>query len=231
MADNISIGTFTGGSTVATDNVGDVHFEKMKVNLGGVGVDGATWDGKEQGGTLAVVTSVSNLAAGTITKLEGGTITMTATGKDTFASLGTFTITLAALASSAVGVGRQSVLIDNTANRFSEANIYCKFTVGTPTANTLIYVYLLRRDNVSLADDNAGTGDASLTVVNAPLLGNVLVSGTTVNAAYSASFNTRQFGALGPQWGVAVVNSSGATLNGTAGSHSITYVGINPSLT
>lgn len=147
--------------------------------------------------------------------------------KDNFNSA-SFTITLASLASSTSGVGRQSTLVDNTSNLYTSAQIDLKITTGTsPTANTLVYVYLIRSDNnTPIIDDGAGSSDAGLTVVNAPLLGTILVSAATSNAAYYGIFDTKFLGSLGPKWGIAVVNSTGAALNSTEGNHVKEYLGI-----
>lgn len=149
--------------------------------------------------------------------------------KDSFAANTALTITLGSLASSVAGVGRQSTLVDNTSNLYTSAQIALKITTGTtPTANTLIYVYLIRSDNAGTAiiDDGAGASDAGLTVINAPLLGTILVSAATSNTAYYGVFDTKFLGSLGPKWGVAVVNSTGAALNSTGGNHVVEFNGI-----
>lgn len=151
-----------------------------------------------------------------------------ATIKDTFASVGTFTITLASLSNS-TSAGRQSTLIDNTTNLYTSAQVNCKITVGTtPTANSLIYVYLIRSNNDStpIIDDAGGASDAAITITNAPLLGTILVPAATSNTAYYGVFDTKFLGSLGPKWGIAVVNNSGVALNSTAGNHVCSYVGI-----
>lgn len=140
---------------------------------------------------------------------------------DTFGTTTTFTITAASLASSTVGVGRQSTLV--TGNTARSALVACKFTAGTsPTANTLVYVYLIRGDG-TLNDDNAGASDAGITIINAPLLGTILVSAATSNATYYGLFDTKFLGSLGPTWGIAIVNSTGATANATAGNFLFEY--------
>lgn len=158
-----------------------------------------------------------------------------ATLKETFSSPTTMTITLASLASSTTGVGRQSDLVDNSSNRYVSANVYVKVTVGTsPTANTPIYVYLLRSDNnggSQLVTDGAGASDAGLTVKNAQLLGVITCTATTSDVAYIEAFDTSSFGPLGPEWGIAVVNSTGVALNSTTGNHSVTYVGVTKDIT
>lgn len=141
--------------------------------------------------------------------------------KDTLAASASFTITLASLAHSAAGVGRQSTLL--TGNTAPSALVSVKFTVGTnPTANTLIYVYLIRSDG-TIADDAAGASDAAITIKNAPLLGTILCTATTSDATYYGTFDTKSLGSLGATWGIAVVNSTAVTSNSTAGNFDARY--------
>lgn len=154
------------------------------------------------------------------------------TGKDNSTVAQPFTLTLSSLANSTAGVGRQSSLIDNTLTQFPSALVSLNIKVGTsPTANSLIYVYLIRSNNdgTPIADDNAGTSDAGITIVNAPLLGVMLCSATTTGANYRAIFDTKFLGSLGPKWGIAIVNSTGVALNSTEGVYS--YIGTNPRFT
>lgn len=140
---------------------------------------------------------------------------------DTFGTATAFTITLASLANSTAGVGRQSTLI--TANTARSALITVKFTTGTsPTANTLIYVYLIRGDG-TINDDNAGSSDAGITIINAPLLGTILCSAVTSNATYYGVFDTKFLGSLASTFGIAIVNSTGATANVTGGNFAAQY--------
>lgn len=152
---------------------------------------------------------------------------------DKYASTSTLTITLASLASSSAGVGRQSTLVDNTTNLFTSAQISVKITVGTtPVLNSLISVYLLRSDNsgTPVSDDGAGASDAGLSVINAPLLGTIVVNSVTSNLSYYGVFDTKFLGSLGPKWGIAVVNNSGVALNATAGNFIAEFNGITQSV-
>lgn len=144
---------------------------------------------------------------------------------DSFATLGTMTITLGTLATSSVGVGRQSTLIDNTSVKAQAAQIAIRTTAGTSTGTNLISVYLIRSDNSATRDDAAGASDAAWTQNSAPLLGNIVV-GAGTNVAYQAVFDTTFLGHLGPQWGIGVVHNLGNPLNPTAGSHLVTYTAI-----
>lgn len=135
------------------------------------------------------------------------------------------TITLASLASSTSGVGRQSTLVSNISASEGAmiVRVYYKITTGTsPTVNTPILLYLLQGDAASpnITTDNAGASDAGLTVVNAPLVAVIQVTATS-NQTYEGSFIVRN---PGPLWGLAVVNSTGVNLNATGGNHAIRYV-------
>lgn len=148
--------------------------------------------------------------------------------KELFDSSTALTITLASLASSTTGVGRQSAIVDNTSEKYQKIILYVKITVGTtPTANRTIRLYLIRDDNndTNHRSDGAGASDAGLTVNNARPIGSILVPANTSNVAYYAEFEIYD---PGPKWGVAVVHDTGANLNATASNHWIRYVGVNP---
>lgn len=139
----------------------------------------------------------------------------------------TLTITLASLASSTTGVGRQSTIVDNTTNLYQTIHIYCKVTVGTtPTAGKNIYVYFLR-SNGTLRTDGAGASDAAHTRVNARLLGPIAVPAATSDTAYYGEFVVRN---PGKEWGITIVQDTGVALNATAGNHSIAWNGENPEI-
>lgn len=135
-----------------------------------------------------------------------------------------FTITLASLANSTAGVGRQSTMIDNTSNNYPAALIYLKIESGasTPTVNNLYLVYLLRGDipggSSNYRTDGAGASDAGLTILNANLLGTIRVT-ASANTNFYGDFDTAPLGPLGAEWGIAIVNSSGQALNATEGNH------------
>lgn len=129
------------------------------------------------------------------------------------------TITLASLASSTSGVGRQSTLIDNT-DTAQMVHVYVQVTVGTnPTADTNIYVYLIKGDGTHRSD-GAGASDAGLTVVNARLLGVIRVTAATSDTAYYGEFIVRN---PGPEWGIAIVHDTGVNLNATGSNHAVRY--------
>lgn len=152
---------------------------------------------------------------------------------DLYSSPSALTITLASLAHSVAGVGRQSAIVDNTLNLYQSALVSVKITVGTtPTINTPIYIYLIRDNNdlTPIRDDGAGVSDAAITIVNASLLGVIIVPATTSDTAYYSIFDTSQLGPLGPKWGIAVVNGSGVSLNATAGNHVVSFIGVKKNI-
>ncbi|HNF59310.1 MAG TPA: hypothetical protein PLN89_07030, partial [Elusimicrobiota bacterium] len=94
--------------------------------------------------------------------------------KDLIGTSTALTITLASLGSSTSGAGRQSDIVDNTTARYQLIRVYLKFKQGTsPTGNKSVYVYAIRDDNdaTNHRTDGAGSADAALTVLNAPLVG------------------------------------------------------------
>lgn len=148
---------------------------------------------------------------------------MAGTISSIFSTLGTLTSTFGNLANNG-SVGRISTYVSNTANLYLSANIYVAAKVGStpPTANTPIYVYLARSDNVGYNDDNNGTTDASGTFINTPILGVINVASTGSAVLYYGAFDTSPLGPLGPAWGIGIVNNCGGSL--MAGT--ITYVGM-----
>jgi hypothetical protein len=148
--------------------------------------------------------------------------------KELFDASTALTITVAGLASSTTGVGRQSTIVDNTSERYQKIILYIKITVGTtPTANRTIRFYLIRDDNngTNHRSDGAGSADAGLTVLNARPIGSILVPINTTDVAYYAEFEIYD---PGPKWGIAVVHDTGVNLNATGSNHWIRYVGANP---
>jgi len=146
---------------------------------------------------------------------------MTQNLKPKFASSADLTITLAALASSTTGVGRQSTLVDNSVTRYNLIHLYGKITTGTsPTTGKTIKVYLVR-GNGTLRTDGAGASDAALTVVTAQLIAAIPTDAT--------SDKTYTFDAWivdpGPEWGVAVAHDTAVNLHATAGNHAISWIG------
>ena len=144
-----------------------------------------------------------------------------ATVLQSFISNTAATITIASLAN---GSGRAATAVDNTSAKAVSADIRVKIkTAAAATSATgYVSVYLIRSDDGTNYEDAFAGSDAAYTPVNALLLGtiNAVANATT----YTKVFDTAELGLTLPQkFSVAIVNSSGASLDGTAGSHAVTY--------
>ena len=137
------------------------------------------------------------------------------------------TITLASLATSTAGVGRQSTMINNL-NNAQIVHVFCKVTTGTsPTANKSIRFFLLKGDDPSssnIRSDNAGASDAGLTISTADQIYGIGTTSTS-NVTYRGSFTIYN---PGPEWGIFVIHDTGVNLNSTGSNHDIRYVTENP---
>lgn len=146
--------------------------------------------------------------------------------KDKYSASAALTITLASLANTA---GRQSTIISNATPRYQDLLVFVKLkSNGTPTANALYEIYLIRSDADGTAhrSDGAGASDAAFTPVNAQLIGTVRCVGSASEVDYGEFLVSRP----GPEWGIAVFNRSGQALTATAGDHWVRYVGLNPEI-
>lgn len=152
----------------------------------------------------------------------------------------TITCSVASLASSATFVaGQESTQVDNTTNKYDDAIVSGKVTVGTtPTANTQINVYVWGSD-VSLATraiDTLDGTDSAETLTNTGVLFSALrplavipVISTTSNIGYDfppSSVASRFGGVLPKFWGLFVAHNTGVSLNSTGGNHFFEFVGI-----
>lgn len=138
-----------------------------------------------------------------------------------------FTITLAALASAAA---RQSTMVANANNR-GAAIVYLKIESGNaPAAGTIYEVYLLRADSAgTYRSDGAGAADAAITIVNAQILGTIVVT-NNANTNFFGDFDTSPLGPLGFTWGIAVKNSTDQSLNATEANHLKEYATYLPEI-
>ena len=152
---------------------------------------------------------------------------------DRFDASTAFTITLASLASSTAGVGRQSTIVDNTTNKYLDVLVFVKITQSgtvTPTGNRAVYVYLVRDDNnaTNHRSDGAGASEAGLTVQNAQLIGTIVNKAAPAmsEVLYGEFLVTRP----GPKWGIAIVHDTGTGLHATEANHWVRFVGLNPDI-
>ncbi len=146
--------------------------------------------------------------------------------KDKLGTSTALTITLASLADAA---GRQSTIVDNTANRFSEVIVFLKIKMGAsaPNANSIVEVYLIRDDNdgTNHRSDGAGASDAALTPLNAQLIG--AMRNKASPAGGDLLYGEFLVHRPGHKWGIAVVNRTGQAFDSTGGNHWARYMGVN----
>lgn len=127
------------------------------------------------------------------------------------------------------GTARQSAMVANTNGRF-DAFIWGTITSGAaaPTAGNVYEIYAIRGNTAGTGatyrTDAAGTGDAAIVIENAPLITTTVVTATT-NKQFAVEGYVQN---IGPEFGIAVKNSSGGTLNPTSGSHVLMYTFTTP---
>ena len=159
-----------------------------------------------------------------------------------YATKATFTIGLATtpLASSSTFVaGRESTQIDNSTNKYDDALVQGKVTVGTtPTTSTQIQVWVWGSDtditftNLDVLDGIDSDETLTSTGIRDGLLklgAVVSVDSTTSDRTYFiGAFSVAQlFGGNMPKyWGLWVTHNTGVALNSTASNHEFTYTGI-----
>ena len=157
-----------------------------------------------------------------------------------YAANATITIDLANLGTSATFVaGRESTQIDNTSNKYIDALVSGKISVGTtPTANTTIAVYVWGADTslATTAIDVLDGTDSAETLTNVGILGAlklgaaIAVPANTSDVAYEVlPFSVASlFGGVMPKfWGLYVAHNTGVNLRNTAvNTNSLEFVGI-----
>jgi len=132
------------------------------------------------------------------------------------------TCSLASLASSTAGVGRQATMVDNSVTKYDGALLNLVIKLGTsPAANKSVYVYLIQGNGTNRTD-GAGQNDAGLTVVNAAQIGIMTTGSPSTGTVLRKSFWVE---GLGVEWSIAIVHDSGVNLDSTGGNHVVTYQG------
>ena len=148
--------------------------------------------------------------------------------KDLMSAATPLTITLAGLASSTTGVGRQSSIVDNTQSRHQDLLVYVRLTQGTtPTGNRGAQLYLIREDGHASPQrsDAAGASDGPLTVLNAQFVGGLVNRSTPSSGdVLTGEFLVHR---PGPKWGIAIVHDTGVALDASAANHQVRFVGLN----
>ena len=166
-----------------------------------------------------------------------------------YSSPTTITLGLAStpLASSTTTGVRESTEIDNTTNKYVDAIVQGKVTVGTtPTTGKSIKIYVwgadtslatLTYDQSNAAGLDALTGsDGDRTLTNAEILQSTLRLGAVISVVSTSSNITYPFapfsvaslfgGVMPKFWGLVVQHDTVAALNATANNHAFAYTGI-----
>lgn len=148
---------------------------------------------------------------------------------DAFSASAALTITLASLASSTVGVGRQSTMVDNTTTKEQMIRLFVKLTQGTTiTGSRSAYLYLLTGDNNASVHrtDGAGASDAAITIQNAPIVGVLRNKAAPTNG--DILYGEFLIRIAAPSWGIAVVHDTVAALDSTGSNHYVRYNYVSP---
>lgn len=155
----------------------------------------------------------------------------------------TITMSLASIATSATFVaGAESTVIDNTSNKYVDAIVGGKITVGTtPTINTQINVYVFTPIDSTPTYPDVMDGTDSVETLTSVGVGTAFlklaaicnVDAVTSNIAYPFSFTVAQlFGGVMPsRWSLYVSHNTGVALNSTAGNHVIKFEGVKYDVT
>ena len=157
-----------------------------------------------------------------------------------YAAAAAITMDAANLATSATLIaGVESTQIDNTTNKYIDALVFGRVSVGTtPTVNTTIAIYVYAGDvslGTTAVNDLTGTaGAASLTNIGIrdswKLGATVFVSATTSDVAYEVQpFSVAQlFGGNMPKfWGLYLTHNTVAALrNNAVNTNAFSFAGI-----
>ena len=148
------------------------------------------------------------------------------------------TLSPASLASSGTYIaGRESTEIDNTSNKFLNAEVQGFITTGTtPTVDTYIklYAWASHTSLGTTALDVLDGTDSAETFTSVDIMSSIvtLVRSVKVNATSDQKYHFKPFtiadifGEMPKYWGLYVAHDTVAALNSTAGNHELKYTGI-----
>ncbi len=125
------------------------------------------------------------------------------------------------------GAARQSDLIDPE-ERFEFYKIFCKATLGTSPVRGQVPIYLIEGDSDGspITTDGAGTSEAAITIVGAPIIGVLPTKNSpSTNDVLQQVFTIRT---PAKAWGIAVGNGTG--VNFKSDGHKFRYQGFNPEI-
>jgi hypothetical protein len=162
---------------------------------------------------------------------------MATLGKTTFGTSTTIgAITLASLAASTAGVGREGTVIDNTTNLYIDAMLYLAVKLGSGTVgmDSCVYVYVYgSEDGTTFCESTVTGSDAAITfgTSNNLKLAGVMVFGTSATGTGTqklliGSIASCFGGNLPRKWGVVIQNATNIAFSATEGDMVHTYTGI-----
>ena len=142
--------------------------------------------------------------------------------------------------SSTFVIGRESTEVDNSTNKYDDALVEGKLTVGTtPTANTEIQVWVYASFHTAMATNAVDVLDGTNsdeTMNSAGVRGSAMrlgavidVDSNTSNRTYwFAPFSVAQlFGGHMPKfWGLFITHNTGVALNSTGSNHELSFTGV-----
>jgi hypothetical protein len=141
------------------------------------------------------------------------------------------TCTLASLASSVVGVGRQTTIVDLRTGLLVPPLLDIMYSIKlgtTPVAPANIYFYLISvgTGGTTVRTDSAGATDAGLTRVGAPLVWTAPIKASPATGDVIAG----QFTIYDPPplFGLLIVQDTGVALDATGGNHYVAYNVVTP---
>lgn len=148
----------------------------------------------------------------------------------TYSSTANITITVGGLASASA---RQSAFIDNSSNRYLDAEVYLalQLVAGTPSLDRAIYVWFYGSADGTNYTDNASGSDATITLrtptnLRGPFIISTPDAGGLVYKAVIGSVASFFGGILPVRWGIVIENRTGLAFNATEGNHTKQYRGI-----
>jgi hypothetical protein len=141
-----------------------------------------------------------------------------------------FTVTLASLASSVVGVGRQSTIVDLRTGSLVPPIVQIFYSIKLGTSPTIgnVYFYLIsvNTGGTTVRTDAAGASDAGLTRVGAPLVWTAASkSSPSTGDVLAGEF---QIYDPPPLLGLLIVHDTGVALDSTGGNHYVAYNVVTP---
>ena len=143
--------------------------------------------------------------------------------------IGTSAIISLLIANMANGSANTSGVVTNDGTggnpHFNGTMVTVRIRTGSvaPSAGGAVNVYLLSFNDANEGtDDWDGTTTSGFVIDNAPLLGSLIVTAAT-NKDYVGVFDTTRLGVLSQEFGIAIENRTGQTLDSSAPNHSVRH--------